>query len=172
MKIRAALHLGLSSANLVLQSMPGETPERLLLKLAGYVFHFDKDPVVDPSLKHPALLGQEYAPDLLVTDVTGAVSLWVECGKTTLHKLGKVSRRFHHARVIVLTARPHEGRQMAEGVSSEGIDRTEVWSFREGDFERWADLVQEKNEIIGEASETEMNLVLNAETFVTQLEKR
>lgn len=171
MKIRGSIHLGGHSRSLVLFPLPGESLDRLFLKLAACVFFFEKEPIVDSGPKHPALLGQDYTPDLLVTDEAGGVGLWIECGKTTLNKLGKISRRFHQARILMLIGEPHEARQMSEGLKAEEIGRVEVWGFAPGEFSRWKHLVAEQNEIIGEATETSMNLVINEQTFMTDLER-
>jgi len=143
-----------------------------MLKLASFVFFHAKEPVVITSpQQHAALAGQDFAPDLMSADLTSQVTLWIQCGKTTLHKLDKVTKRFRDARIWMLMAHPHEARQMAESLDSEGIHRIEIWSFRQGEFGRWRELVQEQNDIIGEANETSMNLVINNEMFMTELER-
>ena len=71
----------------------------------------------------------------------------------------------------MLLALPHEARQMAESLEAEGNTRIEVWSFRQGEFSRWKSLVREQNDVIGEASETSMNFVINNEMFMTELER-
>ncbi|MFA5975291.1 MAG: YaeQ family protein [Elusimicrobiota bacterium] len=170
MKLRATLHLNDQPANLTIFTGLQETWEHLVLKLAASLFFFESHPTIEMGATHPALQGQEYYPDLFNADLTNQPTLWVECGKTTLHKLEKISKRFRQARVIVLTPFPHQARQQAEGIEEEGL-RVSVWSFADGEFERWKNLVQEKNEIIGEASETALNLVINEQSFMTELQK-
>ena len=148
-----------------------ETVEHLLLKLSAALFFSGSAPIVSPTLKHSTLRDQEFVPDVMALNGAGELILWVECGKTTPHKLSKVSRRFRQARVIVLTALPREGQQMAETLDAEAIARVQVWTFQEGEFARWSALVGEVNELIGEASETSLNLVLNAQPFMTEIQK-
>jgi uncharacterized protein YaeQ len=169
MKIRSSLYINGQERTLQLFSVLNETSGHLLLKLAAAILFFDLEPIHTTSPEHPALQGQDFYPDFLKADLTGQITLWVECGKTTLHKLGKASRRHRAARVTILTALPHEGRQMAEALNAEGLERVEVWSFREGEWARWQALVQEQNDIIGEATESSMNLVVNGVAFVTEL---
>jgi uncharacterized protein YaeQ len=169
--LRASIHLNGRSAALTLFPVLQETTEHLLLKIAAFLFFFEKNPTIETAATHIALQGQDYWPDLLAADLTGGVTLWVECGKTTLHKLSKVSRRFRDARVIVLTTHPRQGRQQAEEVAREGLRGIEVWSFAEGEFQRWAAAAGEQNDIIGEASETSLNLVINSELYLTDLER-
>ena len=171
-KIRSSIHLGDRSFSLPLTPILEETDEHLCLKLAAAVFFHALEPVVISSpQQHPALAGQDFAPDLLAVDLTQQVTLWVECAKTTLHKLDKATKRFRGARIVMLMARPHEAKQMAESLESEGNDRIQVWAFPYGEFDRWKSLVREQNDIIGEATETSMNLVINNEMFMTELQR-
>jgi uncharacterized protein YaeQ len=172
MKIRASIHLGEKSSTIQLFPVLQETNEHLILKLTAAVFFHQQEPIVVTSpQQHSALAGQDFAPDLMAVDLTNQVTLWLECGKTTLHKLDKVSKRFRTARIVMITALPREGEQMAETLRGAGIDRVEVWSFRYGEFDRWRSLIQEQNDIIGEATETSMNLVINGQVFMTELKR-
>ncbi len=171
MKIRSTLFLNGQSSTLNLFSTLQETQDHLLLKLAAFIFFSDLLPTVETGAAHPALSGQDFWPDLMTVDLTGQVGLWMECGKTTLHKLEKVSKRFRQARLIVLTAEPHQAKQQAEEVEREELKGIQVWSFAYGEFARWKSLAKERNDIIGEANETSMNLVLNDQTYMTELER-
>ncbi len=104
----------------------------------------------------------------MTADLTNQVTLWIQCGKTTLHKLDKVTKRFRDARIWMLMAQPNEAKEMAKSLESEGNIRIEVWCFKYGEFQRWRNLVQEQCDIIGEATETSMNLVINNEMFMTE----
>jgi uncharacterized protein YaeQ len=172
MKVRSTIHLGEKSYPLQLHPVLQETDDHLVLKLAAFVFFHEKEPtVISSPQQSPALAGQDFAPDLLTVDDTNQVTLWVECGKTTLHKLDKATKRFRAARMWMLMAHPHEAKQMAESLEGEGNERVEVWSFQQGEFDRWENLVREQNDIIGEATETSMNLVINNEMFMTELQR-
>jgi len=172
MRIRASIHLEEESHTLNLFPVLEETDDHLALKLAAYVlYHRDKPQMVTSPEQHPALAGQDYCPDFIQADLTNQVTLWLECGKTTINKLTKATRRHRDARLIMLLALPHEGKQMKETFMKEGLDRVEVWTFAEGEFYRWRALVQEQTDIIGEANERSMNLVINGDVFVTELMK-
>ncbi|HVO33575.1 MAG TPA: YaeQ family protein [Elusimicrobiota bacterium] len=171
MIVRSVLHINGQTKAQNLYAALQETFDHLLLKLAASLFYFDLQPSIESGATHAALQGQEYWPDVMSTDEAGQVRLWVECGKTTLHKLAKVSKRYRDARIVVLTAEPHQARQQAEGIIAEGLSGIEVWSFAEGEFDRWRRLAGEKNEIIGEATPTSLNLVLNDEAYVTDLQR-
>lgn len=170
MKIRSSIFLNDESFNLNLFATLQETPDHLKLKLAAVLFFARHHPTIETGATNPALASQEYYPDLMATDEGGRVTLWIECGKTTLHKLEKVSKRFRDARVLVLTAQPHQGEQQAQMVKEEGL-RVEVWTFQPGEYDRWSQIVQERNDIIGEATETSLNLVLNEHAYMTDLKR-
>jgi uncharacterized protein YaeQ len=172
MKIRASLHLDGKTTPLQLYPVLQETDDHLILKLAACIFFHAKEPIVITSpQQHSALMDQDYAPDLLTADYTNQVTLWVECGKTTIHKLTKITNRFREARIWMLIAQPLEAKQMAQALDDAKNKRIEVWSFQMGEFNRWKALVQEQNDVIGEANETSMNLVINNEMFMTELSR-
>src|ERR1019366_3141903 len=112
MKIRAKLHINGESRSLVLFPVLSETVDHVVLKLAAALFFSAAEPIISPSSRHPTLRDQEFVPDVMALNEAGELILWVECGKTTPHKLSKVSKRFRQARVIVLTALLREGEQM------------------------------------------------------------
>src|SRR5438876_1924613 len=103
MKIRSTLHLDGKVFPLQLFPVLQETDDHLMLKLASFIFFHEKEPVViASSQQHAALAGQDFAPDLMTVDLTNQVTLWIQCGKTTLHKLDKVTKRFREARIWML----------------------------------------------------------------------
>jgi uncharacterized protein YaeQ len=172
MKIRSTLHIDGKELPLQLFPVLQETDDHLMLKLAAFVFFHAREPfVVTSSAQHPSLEGQDFAPDLMTADDSGQVSLWIQCGKTTLHKLGKVTNRFREARIWMLMPQPNEAKQMAESLENEGNKRIEVWTFQYGEFERWRSVIREQNDIIGEATETSMNLVVNEAMYMTELQR-
>lgn len=171
MRIRAALHLNNREDTVQLYQGLQETEDHQALKLAAAVFFFDHEPSIVTGAVHGALAGQDYWPDLMKADLTHQVLLWVECGKTTPHKLEKITRRFRSARVVVLTATPQHARQQMEEARAAGLRGVEAWSFKQGEFKRWRSLIKEKTEVIGEADEQSMHIVINDELFETQLER-
>jgi uncharacterized protein YaeQ len=171
MTVRARIHLNGRDATVTLYQGLQESADHLFLKLAAALFFFDRQASVQMGATDPALQGQEYFPDFMATDVAGAVTLWIECGKTTVHKLQKVSKRFRDARILVLTAQPQQALQQAQDAASEGLRNVEAWSFPRGAFGQWMRLAGEQNDIIGEANETSLNVVINGGSFVVDLER-
>ena len=171
MKIRASLHLDGKSTSLLIYPVMSETSDHLLLKLAAAILLHRLEPILSPSAQHPALRDQDFLPDLMQVNDENEVTLWVECGKTTTHKIEKVCKRFRSARILMLTPQPREGQQMAANLLNENWNRLEVLSFGEGEYARWSRLIRETTDVIGEADERSMNLVVNNEVFVTDFVK-
>src|SRR5258708_37054861 len=98
MKVRSPLHLDGKSYALSLFPVLQETDDHLLLKLASFIFFHAQEPtVITSAQQHAALIGQDYAPDLMTADLTNQVTLWIQCGKTTFNKLNKITKRFRDA---------------------------------------------------------------------------
>lgn len=173
LKIRADLNVNHGSRKLVLTAVEPEKPQHLGLKLAAYLLFWDEELTVQPSLNHHALTGQPFRPDLLGTDITGSVGIWVECGNTSQNKIQKVLKRWSDARVVVLKERPAEAERfrkvLEDGVPKSG--RVEILAWPEGGFKEWMRLLSEKTEIIGEAGGLTLNLVVNEEVCVADLKK-
>jgi uncharacterized protein YaeQ len=171
MKIRTTLHFDGREKQLLVYPIMQETTDHLALKLAAAILFYRHDPILSPTLQHPALREQEFIPDLLHVNDRNEVTLWMECGKTTLHKMEKTAKRYRDARLVMLTTNPIEGRQVAENLPREKWNRWEISSFQHGEFERWRQVVKEANDVMGEADEQSMNLVINEDVYVTELEK-
>jgi hypothetical protein len=169
--IRAILNLGEERTPVTLFAVLQETEEHLRLRLAAAVLFHALRPIHQIVAKHPALQGQEFMPDLMAVDVSGSLVLWVECGKTTPHKLSKVRKRFRQARMVILTATPREARHQLKEIESEELQGIEMLAFPEGEFQRWSALISDSNEIIGEATVQSMNLVVNEAIYIVDLER-
>lgn len=171
MKLRCDLHVNGGARKLVLIPGLNEPVDHLALKLAAYLLFWDREPVVAPSAKHPALLGQEFIPDLMALDLTGALDLWIECGVTTMNKLDKTARRFSQARLVVLTPHPRQARRLREEVEGkiERAARVEILSFEDGQFAEFARALIEKTEVYGEAGGHLINAVINERPVVSEL---
>ena len=171
MKLRCDLHVNGGARKLVLVPAAHETAEHLGLKLASYLLFWDLNPVVGASPRHPALAGQEFAPDLMALDDAGAVRLWVECGKVTLHKLGKLTRRLPGTRLVVLKASENEAQRLRLEMK-ERLDRgdaVEILAWPGGQFGQWMEALQDKTEIYGEAGARTLNIVVNERPLVAEL---
>lgn len=173
MKIRCDLNVNGSSRKLILVPRPHETVEHLGLKLAAYVLFWDFEPIVEANVKHPALLNQEFIPDLLGLGDDGMAVLWVECGSVTMHKLTKLTRRFPYARLVVIKEDERQAQRLRRDMQDQ-LDRhekVEVLGWPENLFKEWMSALQEKTEIYGEGGGLSLNVVVNERTFVADLKK-
>ncbi len=165
MQIRCNVQIDADSRKVILASQENETPEHLALKLAAFVLFFRFDPILDVSLKHPAIAGQEFRPDLLALNESGEVKLWVECGTVTSHKLDKLTRRYRDARVVALKETYREAETLRKTIEKhkvQGADRVEIWSFPDQMFREWFGAMEGTVDIVGESVERSFNLVVNA----------
>ncbi|MEK9144362.1 MAG: YaeQ family protein [Elusimicrobiota bacterium] len=163
MKLRCDLHINGGSRKLILVPSVTETGEHLGLKLSAVLLFWAQDPIVDASLKHPSLVNQEFLPDLVSFDETGAVKVWIECGKTALHKLKKLTRRYPQARILVHKPSPQDATRFRKELETR-LDRheaVEILAWPEGRFKEWMGALRENNEAYGESGERSLNLVLN-----------
>lgn len=165
MKIRCDLHVNGDHRRLVLAGQESETFEHLALKLGAFLLLWEYDPKVHLTTDHPALQGQPFKPDLMALDETGAVRLWAECGRVSLHKLDKLTRRYPTAKLLVLKASEDEAKRLRKD-ASEGLDRSallEIWGWPAAEFKRWQSAVAASDQAyaVGETYGRTLNLVLN-----------
>ena len=163
MKIRCDLQINGGARKLLLVSGPNETVEHLTLKLAAYLMFWDADPVVEASSSHPALQGQKFILDLMGLDDSGALNLWVECGNVTLHKIGKLLRRFPSARSVIVKPTEREAERLRADVTDQEQKggKIEILAWPGRQFQDWMKVVYEKTEVYGEAGDRSLNLVIN-----------
>lgn len=163
MKIRTDLHINGSERRPFFVTGPNELDVHLAHKLAAYVLFWDYEPILDASVKTPALAAFEFLPDLLGLDDAGDAKLWVECGTTTLHKLTKITRRAPRCRIVVLKENERGAAQLRAELQSQfdRPERIEILAWPEGQFKAWCAAVEEKTEAFGEASGHMINAVVN-----------
>ncbi|MCB4756271.1 MAG: YaeQ family protein [Elusimicrobia bacterium] len=171
MKIRCDLHIGNQSAKLILVPKPEEKDDHLALKLAATLMFFTREPIVDPSSNHPALLGFEHKPDVCALDAGGQIDLWIDCGSVTAHKLDKVTRRLPNARIVVIKSSMTDAARLRRVIKTDirHAQRVEIWAWPNGTFEPWLKALAEKTEVYGEAHEKSLNLVVNEVAYTVDL---
>ena len=173
MKLRCDLHVNGGNRKLLIVQHHDETGEHLALKLAGYLLYWDLDPQVEISPKNPALTEFEFLPDVLALQDDGSVALWLECGKTTMNKMLKLTRRLPHSRIVVLKETEAEAQRLRRDLSDEleRSQRIEILAFPEATFREWLAALVEKTEVYGDADQTSLNLVVNERAFHADLIK-
>lgn len=171
MKLRCELHINGGMRRVLLVPKEAEKITHIALKLSAAILFWEYRPVLEASSRHPALMGQEFSPDLMSADEAGTVNLWIECGNVSVHKLSKIAKRMRSARIVVLKESQQEGMRL-RGVLNDKMekgDRIEIWSWPKKEFSKWTLALEESNHAIGEASGRSLNLVLNAVPFAVEL---
>jgi hypothetical protein len=107
----------------------------------------------------------------MAVDETGAARLWVECGKVTMHKMGKLVRRHPGARLVVVKPSEAEAARLRRdlGQHVERSGRVEVWGWPTDSFREWMAALAEKTEVFGETAGRTLNVVVNERPFVCDL---
>lgn len=173
MKLRCDLHVNGGTRKLLIVQGPNEPEEHLALKLAGCLLFWNFDPIIDAGVKIPALAQYEFLPDVLGLDEGGEIKLWVECGSTTMNKLGKLTRRLSRGRIVVLKTNTRDAERLRRDCQDQldKPDRIEICSWPGKTFRDWAAAVGENTAIYGEASELSLNAVVNEIMFAVDLER-
>lgn len=170
MKIRGDIHINGGARKPFLVGGPNEPDAHLAHKLAAYILFWDYEPLLDASVKTPALAGFEFLPDLLALDDAGEGRLWVECGTTTLHKLTKITRRMPRARLVVLKETERDAERLRRDLDAQfdRPEKVEILAWPDDSFKRWARAVADKTEAFGEASGHMINAVVNETPFLVE----
>ena len=171
MKLRCELHVNGGMRKVVMVARPNEPGEHLAHKLAALVLFWDYDPIIDASVKTPALADYEFLPDLLSLDEGGEVRLWVECGSVTLHKLKKLTRRLPAARIVVMKETEREAARLRKDLEEQLArqEKVEIFAWPGTSFRDWAGTVGEKTEIFGEGNGHLINAVVNERPVVAEM---
>lgn len=172
MKLRCECRVNGGERTLQLMAGPNEPGEHLALKLAACLLFWDREPILDASPKTPGLEHFDFSPDLIAKDAAGDVTLWVECGSTTMNKLDKLPKRLPRARIVVLKETIRDAERLRRELDAAGMGRRiEILAWPDGAFRAWAERVGEKTEAYGEAGELSLNLVLNGHPVCLDLRK-
>lgn len=173
MKIRADLHVNGASRKPYLVCGPNEPADHLGHRLAAAILFWDYEPILDASIKTPALSRFEFLPDLIALNAGGEAVLWVECGTVTMHKLTKITRRMPHARLVVIKESEREASRLRRELE-EQFDRpekVEILAWPDDSYRRWTRAVAEKTEVFGEASGHMINAVVNEIPIVIEFKR-
>ena len=173
-RVRADLQVNGGERKVVFACLDNETPEHLALKLAAYLSFWDQELTLDARHNHPSLSGQEFYPDLLGVDAGGAVTHWVECGNTAMHKLGKVVRRWPDAAVFLFKENEVKAQFLCSELERNLPDHHEkivIYAWPGRTFRDWAALMAERVSVFGEAAGVGFNLVVNDQIYATDLLK-
>ena len=95
---------------IVIGQIEYETLEHVVLKFLGWCVFYHERLAIEKKID------DLFEPDLVLQGYDGTVHLWVECGKVSIHKLNKLTKRYPGSRIYVLLASERDARQMAEQI--------------------------------------------------------
>jgi uncharacterized protein YaeQ len=98
---------------------PSETMDRVWLRVLAFCWQWEERLAFGPGLSDPD------APDLLATDLTLQLALWMRVGKADPAKVQRVADQNARARVAVLFESPLRFEQFATTARAEKLSRVE-----------------------------------------------
>lgn len=137
---------------------PDEPDEHVLLRFLAHVLFFDE------RLVDAAGWVDAGEPDLQATDLTGELTMWLECAAPPLKRMVKALSRFKDARMVALFGEPEEAELFrAELVSHKPrhIERLEIFVVPP-DFMQWLENIA-KRSMVWTATITEGTLYLDCD---------
>ena len=107
---------------------PSETAEHLTLRILAWCLLYEE------SISFAAGLSDPDAADLWAHDLTGRLSLWIECGAADGVKLRRVVQHHADAQVHAVFAGDRRRKDLLDQVASwprpaKGFERVELWSI-------------------------------------------
>lgn len=171
MTVRCELNINGGTRRILLVAKEEETMEHVALRLTAAILFFDREPALETGPGHNAVSETGFFPDLLVTDESGAISVWIECGTVANNKLAKVARRLRGGRLVIFKESPEDGRRLRAVIEKEIAkgEKIEIWAWPKADFAKWTAALRESTDVCGEASGRSLNLVMNEVLFDVQL---
>jgi hypothetical protein len=172
-KIRADLSINGGERKVLLVSGPSEPDDHLAHRLAACILFWDAEPILDASVKTPALADYEFLPDLIGLNAAGEAVLWVECGSVTMNKLTKITRRLPRARLVIIKETERQAGELRRDLlaSFDRPEKVEILAWPGQTYKQWSRAVSEKSdktEAFGDASGHMINVVLNEAMFVVE----
>lgn len=95
-----------------------ESDEHVLLKFMAWCLFWHPRLAIEKKA-----VDERYEPDLVLENLDGTVRAWIECGRLSIQKLDKLTRRHPDARIYVLLPRPKDARLMIRQVQKK-VDRS------------------------------------------------
>lgn len=144
---------------LVLTQAQGESTDHVALKLVSYLLFFAREPLIEVDV------GQHFKPDLACLDEDGQVTLWVDCGTTSLQKLNRVATKNHRAEVYIVKPflRRLESYRQQAGRRVKHDERVRYLTFEDGFIDALVGALERSNDLTARvaADRSRIDLELN-----------
>lgn len=144
---------------LFLAKQVGESMAHVAMKLLAWLLHHEDGLVVEASA------GQHYKPDLLAADAQGRPRLWIDCGSTSIRKLGEIVRRNPDARFVIVKPYPLALRRYAALARTRlgALPQVRFTAFDDGFVDALAARLQTRHRIEATVPETADALYLEVD---------
>lgn len=137
---------------------PDEPDEHILLRFLAHTLWYEEGLLAAQGWQ------DTHEPDLQAFDLTGALTLWIECGEVPLKRLTKALGRSKTARFVCLFAHEDEAQRFARALRAERprhTDQLEIWLIPT-EFMAWLESVGKRN-MVWTATITEGTLFLDCD---------
>lgn len=143
---------------IVVAQQPDEPDEHILLRFLSHVLFFDE------RLEDRQGVVNLHEPDLAVTDLTGDLTMWIECGTPPIKRLIKALGHNKQARFVALFADRGEAERFRADVHAQkprNLERLELWLVP-ADFLHWLEGVAGRS-MVWTATVTEGTIYLDSD---------
>lgn len=148
---------GTDRDKVVVASSGSEVTWHIALKLLGYLLFFEERPRIEQGV------GWHYKPDLVVTDATGRVQRWVDCGNIAVKKIDRVATWLGGQADFHILRRTRRETELLARLALDKIKRPErvqlVW-FDDDVVDRLARLLDSSNRCTCERSADRLSLTI------------
>src|SRR5437764_496755 len=144
---------------------PSETAEYMLTRVLAYCLEYQ--PGI--ALTEGVAAGDE--PAVLVRDLTGRITAWIEVGAPDAERLHRGSK--HAGRAAIYTHRdPAMVLNQLAGKKIHGGDEIRIYTFGRGFIERVAEILPRRASLSLTITERQMYLDVDGQSFSTTVEER
>lgn len=137
---------------------PDEPDEHILLRFLAHTLWHEEALQAGQGWQDP------HEPDLWAHDLTGALTLWIECGEVPMRRFAKALGRSKSARFVCVFAHQADAEQFARALKAERprhTDHLETWLIPH-EFVAWLESVGKRN-MVWTATITEGTLFLDSD---------
>ena len=173
MKLHFDIYLNNSRRGILVCPREEETWEHVALRVTALLTMWPCEPVLETSGDIPAMQNVNMSADAVGINSVGEISCWAECGFTETPRLSKLIKRLpQEARFVLLTPSLETGEKTRAKLRKElrNHQRITILSWQEEQFRLWTATMRDDNFIMGEGTESGLNLVFNDVPFAVNLQ--
>lgn len=143
---------------IVMAQSPEEPDEHILLRFLAYVLFYDE------TLADAQGWSDLHEPDLHALDLTGQLTMWVECGIPPMKRLTRALGKYKDARIVALLANMDEALSLRSQIIAQkprNVEQLEIHVLP-AEFMAWLESVGSRN-MAWSATISEQTLYLDSD---------